>query len=125
MKTYSLDLRHAASKRKLNALPDNRLSPLRRRLADDTAAVAWARAELIDFGRGRAGANFQYVEAALTELLPFGQIEDDKDYRRLGRWVFNADGLTWREAGAEATGPAGMDLFASTDSYAVRPLTPN
>lgn len=118
MKTYSLDLRHAASKRKLNALPDNRMPPLRRRLEDDTAATAWARGELIDFGRAKAGEDFQYVEAALTELLPFGDIVDGKDYRRLGRWVFNADGLIWREAGAESmagslgaflVGPAGLE----------------
>jgi len=102
MKTYSLDLRHAASKRKLNALPDNRLPPLRRRVADDAAAVAWARGELIEFGRVNAGEHYQYVEAALSELLPFGEIVEAKDYRRLGRWVFNADGLIWREAGAEA-----------------------
>ena len=111
MKTYSLDLRHAASKRKLNALPDNRLPPLRCRLADDAAGVDWARTELIDFGRGRSGENFRYVEAALTELLPFGKIDDDKDYRRLGRWVFNAEGLNWREAGGveEMVGPAGLE----------------
>ena len=34
----------------------------------------------------------------MVELLPFGQIHDGKDYRRLGRWVCNADGLIWREA---------------------------
>lgn len=32
------------------------------------------------------------------ELLPFGELIDDKDYRRLGRWVCNADGLIWRES---------------------------
>jgi hypothetical protein len=32
MKTYNLEIRHAPSKRRLNALPDNRLDPLRRRL---------------------------------------------------------------------------------------------
>ncbi len=97
MKTYNLDLRHAPSKRKLNALADNRLEPLKKRLEGDAAAVAWAQGELLDFARRRAGRNFQYVEAALTELLPFGQLVDGKDYRRLGRWVCNADGLTWRE----------------------------
>jgi len=104
MKTYNLDLRHAPSKRKLNALPNNRLEPLKKRLPGDTAAIAWAQGELLDFARRRGGANFQYVEAAVTELLPFGQLIDDKDYRRLGRWVCNADGLIWREAtaGAEA-----------------------
>ena len=98
MKTYNLDLRHAASKRRLNALPDNRLAPLKQRLAGDAAAIAWAQAELLDFARRSRGENFQYVEAALTELLPFGDYADGKDYRRLGRWVCNADGLVWRDA---------------------------
>ena len=98
MKTYNLDLRHAPSKRKLNALPDNRLEPLKKRLPGDADAIAWAQGELLDFARRRGGKNFQYVEAAVTELLPFGQLVDEKDYRRLGRWVCNADGLVWREA---------------------------
>lgn len=96
MKTYNLDLRHAPSKRRLNALPGNRLDPLKARLADDEAAIRWAQGELLDFARRARGENFQYVEAALTELLPFGQLVDGKDYRRLGRWVCNADGLNWR-----------------------------
>ena len=98
MKTYNLDLRHAPSKRKLNAVPDNRLEPLKKRLPGDADAIAWAQAELLDFARRRGGKNFQYVEAALTELLPFGQLLAGKDYRRLGRWVCNADGLNWRDA---------------------------
>jgi hypothetical protein len=98
MKTYNLELRHAPSKRKLNALPDNRLEPLKKRLAADPDAIAWAQSELLDFARRRGGKNFQYVEAAVTELLPFGQVIDGKDYRRLGRWVCNADGLNWRDA---------------------------
>ena len=103
MKTYSLELRHAPSKRKLNALPDNRLEPLKQRFEGDPAAIAWAQGELLDFARRRGGKNFQYVEASVLELLPFGQLIDGKDYRRLGRWVCNADGITWREsAGAEA-----------------------
>jgi hypothetical protein len=102
MKTYNLDLRHAASKRQLNALADNRLEPLKARLASDQDAVAWAQRELMDFARRRAGKNYQYVEAAVTELLPFGQIVDGKDFRRLGRWVCNADGLIWREATSAA-----------------------
>jgi hypothetical protein len=100
MKTYNLDLRHAASKRKLNALPDNRLEPLKKRVAGDADAIAWAQGELLDFARRRGGRNFQYVEAALTELLPFGELIDGKDFRRLGRWVCNADGIVWRDAGA-------------------------
>jgi hypothetical protein len=102
MKTYSLELRHAASKRKLNALPNNRLTPLKRRIAGDVAAIAWAQAELLDFARRRGGTHYQYVEAALMELLPFGQLIDGKDYRRLGRWVCNADGIHWRDVGSEA-----------------------
>jgi hypothetical protein len=100
MKTYNLELRHAPSKRRLNALPGNRLEPLKHRLAGDAAAVAWAQGELLDFARRQRGVNFQYVEAAVSELLPFGQLIDGKDYRRLGRWVCNQDGLTWREAAA-------------------------
>jgi len=98
MKTYNLELRHARSKRKLNALPDNRLEPLKQRLPNDVAAIAWAQTELLDFARRARGANYQYVEAALLELLPFGVTIDGKDYRRLGRWVCNADGLNWRES---------------------------
>lgn len=100
MKTYNLDLRHAPSKRRLNALADNRLAPLKQRLGSDVAAIAWAQGELLDFARRARGINFQYVEAALTELLPFGAFFEDKDYRRLGRWVCNPEGLVWREAGA-------------------------
>jgi hypothetical protein len=44
------------------------------------------------------------VEAAISELLPFGQLINGKDYRRLGRWVCNPDGLVWREAGALEAG---------------------
>ncbi len=102
MKTYNLDLRHAPSKRRLNALPGNRLEPLKKRLADDDAAIRWAQAELLDFARHARGAKYQYVEAALVELLPFGKLIDGKDYRRLGRWVCNADGLNWRESPAGA-----------------------
>jgi hypothetical protein len=104
MKTYNLDLRHAPSKRKLNALADNRLAPLKKRLQADADAIAWAQGELLDFARRRGGKNFQYVEAALIELLPFGQLIDGKDYRRLGRWVCNADGLIWREAAMATAG---------------------
>jgi hypothetical protein len=100
MKTYSLEFRHAPSKRKLNALPDNRLEPLKIRLAGDEAAIAWAQGELLDFARRRAGENYQYVEAAVLELLPFGDVIDGKDYRRLGRWVCNSEGLVWRFAGS-------------------------
>jgi len=98
MKTYSLELRHAPSKRKLNALADNRLEPLKNRFEGDPAAIAWAQGELLDFARRRGGKNFQYVEAAIMELLPFGTLIDGKDYRRLRRWVCNADGIIWRDS---------------------------
>lgn len=103
MKTYNLEMRHAASKRRLNTSPGNRLEPLKTRLADDDAAIMWARNELLAFGMKRGGADYQYVEGALAELLPFSQIEGDKDMRRLGRWVCNADGITWRDASATVT----------------------
>lgn len=98
MKTYNLDLRHAPSKRRLNALAGNRLEPLKQRLEGDAAAIAWAQGELLDVARRQRGPNYQYVEAALIELLPFGELIDGKDFRRLGRWVCNAGGLTWRDA---------------------------
>jgi hypothetical protein len=98
MKTYNLDLRHAPSKRRLNATPGNRLEPLKKRLPGDDAAIRWAQAELLDFARHARGENYQYVEAALVELLPFGKFIEGKDFRRLGRWVCNADGLNWRES---------------------------
>lgn len=100
MKTYNLDLRHAPSKRRLNALPGNRLDPLKARLPDDAAAIRWAQGELLDFARRVRGVNYQYVEGAVTELLPFGTMIEGKDYRRLGRWVCNADGLVWRDSQA-------------------------
>jgi hypothetical protein len=104
LKTYNLKLRHAASKRKINALANNRLAPLKKRLASDGDAIVWARDELIEFASRRSGPFYRYMEAALTELLPFGAEIDGKDYRRLGRWVANADGLAWRESpvGADA-----------------------
>ena len=112
MKTYNLDMRHAPSKRRLNALPDNRLNPLKERLAGDAAAIAWAQGELLDFARRGRGENYRYVEAAVCELLPFGQFENGKDYRRLGRWVCNAEGLVWRDAapaGEAASRPQAAD----------------
>ena len=102
MKTYSLELRHAPSKRRLNALANNRLEPLKTRLEGDMAAIAWAQGELLAFARHRGGDNYQYVEAAILELLPFGETHGGKDYRRLGRWVSNPDGLAWREAAGAA-----------------------
>lgn len=100
MKTYCLELRHAPSKRRLNAFADNRLEPLRTRLAGDDDAIGWAQSELLDFARHRRGADYQYVEAAVLELLPIGS--RDGDTRRLGRWVCNLDGLVWRRASGAA-----------------------
>ena len=103
MKTYQLDLRHAPSKNRLNALDDNRLPPLRLRLADDEVATNWAKDEALQFAKRNRGPNFQYIEAALTELLPIGAAGDD-DYRRVGRWVHNRDGLNWRPTPRKAKG---------------------
>jgi len=64
--------------------------------------MAWARDELRDFAAAVRALNFQYVEGAIAELLPFGAIVGDKDLRRIGRWVANADGLVWRRADAGA-----------------------
>ncbi len=98
MRTYNLELRHAPSKRRLNAFADNRLEPLKARLTGDSEAIAWARGELMDFARHARGEAYNYVEAAVMELLPFAQVRDDKDQRRLGRWVCNAEGIVWRDA---------------------------
>ena len=95
MKTYSLELRHAPSKSRLNALDDNRLPALRLRLETDEDAVAWAQSEAEQFAKRNRGVNFRYIEAAVMELLPIGA-PADADYRRIGRWVMNHDGLNWR-----------------------------
>ena len=102
MKTYSLELRHAPSKSRLNALEDNRLPPMRQRLADDEDAIEWARVEAEQFARRNRGANFQYIEAAIMELLPIGA-PVDADYRRLGRWVANHEGMNWRPTPGKQT----------------------
>lgn len=96
MKTYSLELRHAESKNKLNQLPDNRLPAMRKRFESDAEAIAWAQQELLGFAGGNKKRLFQYVEAALMELLPIGVTVEEKDYRRLGRWVSGHEGLHWR-----------------------------
>lgn len=98
MKTYSVEMRHAPSKRRINALSDNRLEPLRKRLQGDGEAIAWARSELLDFASRARGENYRYVEAVVCELLPFGELQEGRDIRRLGRWVCNADGINWRYA---------------------------
>jgi hypothetical protein len=95
MKTYSLELRHAPSKNRLNALENNRLSALRVRLKSDDEAISWARTEVYQFADRNRGFYFQYIEAALMELLPISASGGD-DYRRLGRWVINHDGVNWR-----------------------------
>jgi hypothetical protein len=96
MKTYSLELRHAPSKNRLNALENNRLPPLRLRLAGDAEAIEWAKAEAYQFADRNRGYYFQYIEAALLELLPIGAAESGEDYRRVGRWVINHEGFNWR-----------------------------
>lgn len=96
MKTYKIELRHAPSKNKLNAIRDNRLPPLTARLAADDEAIRWARDELIRiFGR-KHGHHYQYLEAGIWELLPLGPNTDGGDSRRLGRWVATGEGLAWR-----------------------------
>jgi hypothetical protein len=96
MKTYKIELRHAPSKNKLNAIRDNRMPPLTTRLPEDREAIVWARDELMRLLGRRRGHHFQYIEAGLWELYPIGAASDQNDSRRLGRWVSNAEGLFWR-----------------------------
>ena len=100
MKTYKIELRHAPSKNKLNAIRDNRLPPLTVRLGADEEAIAWARQELLRLASRKSGHHYQYVEAGVWELLPLGPSPRDDDSRRLGRWVANAEGLCWRPRAA-------------------------
>lgn len=99
MRTYKLELRHAPSKNKLNAIRGNRLPPLTARLASDDTAILWARDELVGLVRRKHGHHYQYVEASVFELYPIGSPLQD-DNRRLGRWVINPDGLNWRPKAA-------------------------
>ena len=99
MRTYKLELRHAASKNRLNATRGNRLEPITARLAGDDTAIDWARNELIDLYRRTQGQPFQYLEASVFELYPIGSPHEDEN-RRLGRWVANPDGLNWRPKAA-------------------------
>jgi hypothetical protein len=100
MRTYKLELRHAPSKNKLNAIKGNRLPPLTLRLASDSDAIVWARQELLGLCDRKRGHHYQYVEAGLWELLPIGPGTGDDDQRRLGRWVLNIDGVNWRPKAA-------------------------
>jgi hypothetical protein len=100
MRTYKLELRHAPSKNKLNAIKGNRLAPLTLRLPSDDEAIAWAREELLGLCDRKRGHHYQYVEASLWELLPLGAGTADDDKRRLGRWVLNLDGVNWRPKAA-------------------------
>ena len=99
MRTYKVELRHAPSKNKLNAIRGNRLAPLTARLVSDETAIVWARDELIGLCRRKHGHHYQYVEASIFELYPLGSPRED-DNRRLGRWVINTDGLAWRPKAA-------------------------
>jgi hypothetical protein len=99
MRTYKIELRHAPSKNKLNAVPGNRLAPVTCRLAGDDSAIDWARQELIGFYRRHQGSDQQYLEASVFELFPIGSPHEDEN-RRLGRWVINPDGLSWRPKAA-------------------------
>ena len=100
MKTYKIEIRHAPSKNKLNAIRDNRLPPLTLRLAADEEAIGWAREEVMSLASRKRGHHYQYIEAGLWELLPLGPSTRDEDSRRLGRWVSNGDGLVWRPRAA-------------------------
>ncbi len=99
MRTYKLELRHAPSKNKLNAMRGNRLAPITARLACDEIAIVWARGELLGLCRRKHGHHYQYVEACIFELYPLGSPRQDEN-RRLGRWVSNTDGLNWRPKAA-------------------------
>ena len=99
MRTYKLELRHAPSKNKLNAVPGNRLPPLTIRVATDDTAIDWAREELIGLYRRYRGSDQQYLEASVFELYPIGSPRES-DNRRLGRWVINPEGLSWRPKAA-------------------------
>ena len=96
MKTYKIELRHAPSKNKLNALRNNRLPPLTARLSADEEAIGWARLELIRIFERKRSPEYQYLEAGVWELLPLGPNTRDDDSRRLGRWVCNGEGMVWR-----------------------------
>jgi hypothetical protein len=100
MKTYKIELRHAPSKNKLNAIRDNRMAPLTIRLPADDEAIGFARKEVVCLAMTKSGHHFQYIEAGVWELLPFGPSTRDEDSRRLGRWVANAEGLVWRPKAA-------------------------
>ena len=82
MKTYKVELRHAPSKNKLNAIRDNRLAPLTSRLAADDDAIGWAAEEVRRLAARKRGHHYQYIEAGLWELLPFGGATRDLDSRR-------------------------------------------
>jgi len=99
MRTYKVELRHAPSKNKLNAIRGNRLAPLTARLASDETAIVWARDELVDLCQRKHGHHYQYVEASIFELYPIGSPHEDEN-RRLGRWVVNLQGLVWRPKAA-------------------------
>jgi hypothetical protein len=96
VKTYKVELRHALSKNRLNALRNNRLAPLTAALAEDEAAIDWARDQLVRTSAGKASADWRYVEASVWELPPAGPSTANADSRRLGRWVANGCGLVWR-----------------------------
>jgi hypothetical protein len=100
MKTYKIELRHAPSKNKLNAVRDNRLPPLTVRLPADDEAIGLAREEVARLAARLKGPHCRYIEAGVWELLPIGPATRDDDSRRLGRWVANADGLNWRPRAA-------------------------
>ncbi len=106
MPTFKIELRHAPSKNRLNALRANRLKPVVAQLQSEGEAVAWARLELLRFAQKRDGADFQYLEAAVWRLLPITPESQGRDSRRLGRWVRCSEGVVWRPATAPAPAAA-------------------
>ncbi len=96
MKTYKVELRHAASKNRLNGLRNNRLAPVTAVLAEDGQAIGWAREELERAAAGKPAPDWRYVEATVWELFPFDASTASADSRRLGRWVASQAGLVWR-----------------------------
>ena len=106
MKTYKIELRHSHSKNRLNALRNNRLSPLTARLPADEHAIAWAQQELTRIFQSRRSPEYRYVEAGLWELLPLGPTTIDDGvtancvipgYTLTGAWSARADALAAAE----------------------------
>ena len=66
MRTYKVELRHAPSKNKLNAIRGNRLPPLTARLVSDETAIVWARDELMGLCRRKHGTTISTSKPAYS-----------------------------------------------------------